>query len=166
MVLPFFVLLWWHHSCLMHVPIFIQMASLATGTIELYGQNNPVADHNQTEDGHDDIIKWSNFPRYWPFVRGTHRSPLNSPHKGQWRGAFMLSLICTWINGSVNNREAGDLIRIVKLFLKEKYHTWYSSERAARVSTCSGWTSCKPGSVPSGRVMEQLKSCRTISVWN
>ena len=22
-------------------------------------------------------------PRYWPFVRGIHRSPVNSPHKGQ-----------------------------------------------------------------------------------
>ena len=36
---------------------------------------------------------------------------LNSPHKGQWRGALMFSLICAWINGWVNNREAGDLRR-------------------------------------------------------
>ena len=60
---------------------------------------------------HDDVIKWKHFPRYWPFVRGIHRSPLNSPHKGQWRGALMFSLICVWINGWVNNREAGDLRR-------------------------------------------------------
>ena len=33
------------------------------------------------------------------------------PHKGQWRGALMFSLISTWINGWVNNREAGDLRR-------------------------------------------------------
>ena len=33
----------------------------------------------------------------------------NSPHKGQWRGALVFSLICAWINGWVNNREAGDL---------------------------------------------------------
>ena len=33
------------------------------------------------------------------------------PHKGQWRGALMFSLICVWINGWVNNREAGDLRR-------------------------------------------------------
>ena len=52
-----------------------------------------------------------NFPRYWPFVRGIHRSPVNSPHKGQWRGALMFSLICALINGRVNNREAGDLRR-------------------------------------------------------
>ena len=51
------------------------------------------------------------FPRYWLFVRGIHRSPVNSPHKGQWRGALMFSLICIWINDWVNNREAGDLRR-------------------------------------------------------
>ena len=58
---------------------------------------------------HDDVIKWKYFPRYWPFVRGIHRSPVNSPHKGQWRGALMISLICARINGWVSNREAGDL---------------------------------------------------------
>ena len=50
---------------------------------------------------HDDVIKWNNFPRYWPFVRGIHRSPVNSPHKGQWRGALTFSLICPWTNGWV-----------------------------------------------------------------
>ena len=29
---------------------------------------------------HDDVIKWRHFPRYWPFVRGVHRSPVNFPH--------------------------------------------------------------------------------------
>ena len=62
-------------------------------------------------DTHDDVIKWKHFPRYWPFVRGIHRSPVNSPHKGQWRGALMFSFICVWINGWVNNRKAGDLRR-------------------------------------------------------
>ena len=38
---------------------------------------------------HDDVIKWKQFPRYWPFGRGIHRSPVNSSHKGQWRGALM-----------------------------------------------------------------------------
>ena len=60
---------------------------------------------------HDDVIKWKHFPRNWPFVRGIHRSPVNSPHKGQWRGALMFSLICVWINDWVNIREAGDLRR-------------------------------------------------------
>ena len=39
------------------------------------------------------------------------RSPVNSPNKGQWRGALKFSLICVWINGWVNNHEAGDLRR-------------------------------------------------------
>ena len=60
---------------------------------------------------HDDVIKWKHFPRYCPFVRWSPRSPVNTPHKGQWRGSLMLSLICVWINGWVNNREAGDLRR-------------------------------------------------------
>ena len=60
--------------------------------------------------------KWENFPRNWPFVRGIHRSPVNSPHKGQWRGALMFSLICVWINDWINNHEAGDL---------RCYHTHY-----------------------------------------
>ena len=60
---------------------------------------------------HDDVIKWKRFPCYWPFVRGIHWSPVNSPHKGQWRGALMFSLIRAWINGWANSREAGDLRR-------------------------------------------------------
>ena len=60
---------------------------------------------------YDDVIKWKSFTRYWPFPRGIHRSPVNSPHKGQWRGALMVSLMYSWINGWVNSREAGDLRR-------------------------------------------------------
>ena len=60
--------------------------------------------HAMTSPWHDDVIKWKHFPRYWPFVRGIHRSPVNSPHKGQWH--------CVWINGWVNNREAADLRRL------------------------------------------------------
>ena len=57
---------------------------------------------------HDDVIKWKHFPRYWPFVREIHRSPVNFPHKGHWRGALMFTFICDRMNGLVNNREAGD----------------------------------------------------------
>ena len=60
---------------------------------------------------HDDVIKWKHLPRYWPLVWGIHRSSVNSPHKGQWRGALMFCFIYAWINGWVNNREAGDLRR-------------------------------------------------------
>ena len=68
---------------------------------------------HRTRTVHDDVIKWKRFPRNWPFVRGIHRSPVNSPHKGQWRGASMfLFLIRARINGWVNNCEAGGLRHI------------------------------------------------------
>ena len=53
----------------------------------------------ETQPRHDDVIKWKHFPRYWPFVRGIRRSPVNFPHQSQWREALMFSLICAWING-------------------------------------------------------------------
>ena len=59
---------------------------------------------------HCDVIKWKHSPRYWPFVRGIHRSPVDSPHKGQWRGTLMLSLICAITNGRSNNWNAIALI--------------------------------------------------------
>ena len=71
--------------------------------------------HTQNESlyprctAYDDVIKWKHFPHNWLSVPGIHWSPVNSPLRGQWRGAVMFSLICTWINGRVNNGEAGDL---------------------------------------------------------
>ena len=59
----------------------------------------------------DDVIRWKHFPRYWPFVRGIHQSPVNSPHKCKCRRALMISLICAKINSWVNNQDAGDLRR-------------------------------------------------------
>ena len=49
------------------------------------------------------------FPRYWPFVRGIHRPPVDFPHKGQWAGALVFSLICARTNGWANNRDVGDM---------------------------------------------------------
>ena len=60
---------------------------------------------------HDDVIQWKYFSRDWPFVSGIHRWPVDSLHKGQWRGALMFSLISVWTNGYVNSRDAGDLRR-------------------------------------------------------
>ena len=60
---------------------------------------------------HDVVINWNRLLHYWPFVRGIHWWPVNSPHKDLWRGALIFSLICARINGWVNNREAGDLRR-------------------------------------------------------
>ena len=57
-----------------------------------------------------DVIKWKHFPRYWPFVRGIHRLPVDSHHKGQWRGALMFSLTCAWTKGWATNGDDSDLI--------------------------------------------------------
>ena len=46
------------------------------------------------------------------------------PHKGEWRGALMFFFICAWVNGWVNNGEAGDLRRhhahcdVIVMFLR------------------------------------------------
>ena len=80
---------------------------------------------------HNDVIKWKQFPRYWTFVRGIHRSPVNSPHKFQWRGALIFSLICARVNGWVNNRKAGDMRRHV----------------SARIQNIVSWVRNEMGSV-------------------
>ena len=79
---------------------------------------------------HDDVIKGKHFPRYWTFGCGIHRWPVNSPLIGQWRWALMFSLICAWINGWVNNGEAGDLRRHrthydVTLMRIENHEQWW-----------------------------------------
>ena len=57
---------------------------------------------------HDDVIKWKHFPRNWPFVRGNHRWPVNSPTKASDAELWcFLRLKNDW----VNNRDAGDLRR-------------------------------------------------------
>ena len=94
----------------------------------IIGPGNDLFD---TEPLHDDVIKWKHFPRYWPFVGGIQRSPLNSPHKGQWRGPLMFPLICTWMNGWVNNRETGDLRRHRShydvIIMNYRTHLWLCS---------------------------------------
>ena len=62
--------------------------------------------YNTTRYWHDDVIQCKHFPRYWPFVRGIHRSPVNSTHTGQWRGALMFSLICV-LNKRLSKRSWG-----------------------------------------------------------
>ena len=59
----------------------------------------------------DHILGNTLFSTFMNLLCECYRSPVNSPHKSQWRGALMFSLICTWMNGWVNNREAGDLRR-------------------------------------------------------
>ena len=69
---------------------------------------------------------------------GNSPVPVNSPHKGQWHGALMFSLICVWINGWVNNRKAGDLrchrghydVKVMKLKLTNELITLYGYQHS------------------------------------
>ena len=61
-------------------------------------------------------VKWTchqmeAFSALLAICEGKSPVPVNSPHKGQWRGALMFSLIYAGINGWVNTGEVGDLIR-------------------------------------------------------
>ena len=79
---------------------------------------------NLSYDGESCSWKWApeEFLSWWrhqmetfsallAICAGNSPVPGEFPHKGQWRGALMFSLICAWINDWVNNREAGDLRR-------------------------------------------------------
>ena len=82
---------------------------------------------------HDDVIKWKHFPRYWPFVRRIHRSPVNSPYKGQWRGALMFYLICVWTQTSIRCMEVCGLN---KRFSKQSWSWWFET------LSCPLWRLC------------------------
>ena len=67
-------------------------------------------------------------PRYWPFVQGLHRSPVNSPHKGKWRGALIFSLI---------EQEGGSLI--APMALAHPLHPTDNMSRNRRRNLWVGW---------------------------
>ena len=79
-----------------------QLSALYPGISAAAGKLSPT---------NDDVIKWKFFPHYWPFVCGNSPvTPVNSPHKGQWRKALTFSLISsTWTNSWTNNEDTGDL---------------------------------------------------------
>ena len=84
-----------------------------------------------------DFIAWwrhqmETFSALLALCAGNSPVPVNSPHKGQWRGTLMLSLICHWINGWVNNREAGDLRRH-----QAHYDVIVMSQHIDRVQLCT-----------------------------
>ena len=76
-------------------------------------------------------MKWKHFPRYWIFVWRIHRSPVDSPHKGQWCGTVMFSLICTWTNTWANNPDPSDLRRLCTHYdiTAMKFNTLYMNKQ-------------------------------------
>ena len=81
--------------------------------------NHPDADDLRRHRAHYDVTvmhSWwrhqmETFSALLAICAGNSPVTVTSPHKGQWRGALMLSLICAWINDWVNNRQAGDFRR-------------------------------------------------------
>ena len=53
---------------------------------------------------HDDVMIWKCFPHYWPFVRGIHRSLVDSPHKGPVIWGF--EFICSYLNMLLNKQSS------------------------------------------------------------
>ena len=93
----------------------------------------------------DEVIKWKHFLRYWPFVRGINRRPVNSPHKGQWRGTLIFYLICEWTNGWVNNCQ--------------QMETFFAS-----LASCA-WNSPVTGEFPSQRQWRWTLIFYLIQAW-
>ena len=87
-------------------------------------------------------MEWKRFPRYWPFVRGIHQSPVNSPHKGQWHRALIFSLIC-----ALNKRLS-----------KHSWGWWFETP------SCSLWRHCN---VLNGTAVNYMlvHLCKPSSEW-
>ena len=51
-------------------------------------------------------MAWKRVLHYWPFVRGIHRSPVDSPHKGPFMRYFYY-----WPEQTIEQTVAGDLRR-------------------------------------------------------
>ena len=112
--------------------------------------------HRHLSQLYEDVIEWKLFPRYWPFVRGIHRSPVTS-QRPVTRKALMFTLICVWTADWVNNRDAGDLRRhrahddviVMEYFCRSccrcyKLEQWRgSSEGPAHQRPC--WYHCPRG---------------------
>ena len=82
---------WWFetlsHSLWRHRNVVCSSWSPDTNVNMVFGEE--IENKNEEGSRYDDVIEWKHFPCYCPFVQGIHRSPMHSPHKGQWCGALM-----------------------------------------------------------------------------
>ena len=74
-------------------------------TADILGITVAIISNSSTPLLHGNVIKWNHFPHHWPFLRGIHRSTVNSPHKGQWRGALMF--LWSALNKRLNKQSWG-----------------------------------------------------------
>ena len=57
---------------------------------------------------HDNIMKWKCFPQNWPFVRGSHQSPIDSFHKDPVMQSFDVSFAVS-LNKLLDKQSASEL---------------------------------------------------------
>ena len=55
------------------------------------------------------IVTWTHFPYYWPFVLGIHWLPVDSQHKGLVIQSLVVSLVLAWISFWTNSQVAGEM---------------------------------------------------------
>ena len=76
----------WKKTTILSRPLCVKTTPMKQSTTQPYAYFKSLWPYQ------DDVIKWKLFLRYRPFVRGIHRSLVNSPHKSQWRGNLMFFL--------------------------------------------------------------------------
>ena len=78
---------------------------------------------------YDDVIEWKHFRSYSPFVRGIHRWPVNSPHKGQWHRALFFFFD----------------MHLIKRLGKQSRRRWFETPSHWLCRHCDGNTVCEMG---------------------
>ena len=82
---------------------------------------------------HDDVIKWKHFLRYWPLVRGIHRTPVRVPltrsNKGQWCGSVVF-FFYLWLNKRLSKQSRH---RWLEAPLQSLWH--HSNALSARITS-------------------------------
>ena len=108
---------WWFTG----VTIWLHSISMGPDKCAAYASGYIADAYTCCGRDHDDVIKWKNFPRYWPFVRGIHWWLVDSPHKifrqgptyfesPLWTAAASFEYCCRWVGNGPCSR----------------YITWYS----------------------------------------
>ena len=73
-----------------------------------------------------DIIKWKQFPRYYPFVRGIHWPPVDFPYKGTVTQTFDVSLLLIWKTNCWTNIQLTDIRDAMTVVWRRRnaYSSW------------------------------------------
>ena len=79
---------------------------------------------------HDDAMTWKRNRRYWPFVRGIHRWPVDSHHKGPLTRALMVSFMLVLTNSWTNTRVAVDLRHHAARVIMVMSLLWFSCRQS------------------------------------